>query len=133
MAILFVNIPAPSDHGVTPNDFYMRITTGSVYMIFGIVYCRLIVLRNEWQKGCCSVATILAVLMGLSGMASEPIRISWKKVTETEVPFAFSVTLPLAFVVCDVAAYIANAVNSLPGTGVVAMPPPVPGPHAVGN
>jgi hypothetical protein len=132
-AVVFVNTPASPDQGATTSDFHLRVTVGSAYVVFSTVYCRLVVLRNQWQKGYCTAIAMLAVFIALGGAAFVPAQLFWEKLTSTDPPFAVAITLPLAFVLCDVVVHIVDATNRRAGTGEGTLPPPVPGPRGAGN
>lgn len=123
MAVIFVSIPVRADTGATNNDHYTRQAVGLAYTFFMIVYCRLVMLRNEWKKGYCAIAAALAALMTFSGMAFVSVQSYWVTLTKADPFFAMSLSIPLAFFLCDLVKYISDAIN-----GQV-LPAPVPGPQ----
>jgi hypothetical protein len=127
MAIILISLLKPSSTA-TASEKYWRLAIGLAYALFMIVYCRLIALRNKWQRGSCSIVVTLAVLMAFVPMASPSVQTWWDSLTKAHPLFALSPALPLAFTVCDLAAYVAGGMNGR-GDGRSGLPPPVPGPQ----
>ena len=84
--------------------------------------------RNKWGKGYCSVAAVLASFMAILAMVSPPLQAYWIALTKADPIFVLSLTLPLAFALCDLAAYVSNGMNRHVDDGS-GLPQPVPGPQ----
>jgi hypothetical protein len=127
MAVIFISIPAPSgDKSASNNDQYMRAAIGLSYAFFMTAHCMLIALRHRWYKGRCAIAGGLAILMTIAGMASASVQSYWTASTKTDPVFALSIAIPASFTLCDLTAYLSDAINGARAPG---LPAPVPGPQ----
>jgi hypothetical protein len=127
-AILFVSSSRSSNADTTDLNRYVPQALGISYYIFTFVLCRLIASRNGWRKGSCAIAIALGISMAVVGLSFAPIQSYWVDLTRTNPLFALSVSIPCAFIVCDVAAYVFQRLNGSGGSGPTALlPPPVPG------
>jgi len=111
MASVFATIrPAPNlDEG--NDNCYIRLAIGMAYILFMLAYCRLVVLRNGYGKGFCTIVVVLGALTTITGMAIPSVREYWVAFTNLNPTFALSLAIPLTFFLGDLAVYIIIVVN----------------------
>jgi hypothetical protein len=103
---------------VPDGELYMRLALGASHGSFAVAYCRLVFLQNKeakrWDKGYCTLALLLALLMTMIPVLSVPVQAYWIALTNKADPlFAVVPFTPLAFAVCDLAAHIQDALYRL--------------------
>lgn len=111
MASVFATIRPAPESGGGDDDCYIRLAIGMAYILFMLAYCRLVVLRNRYGKGFCTIAVVLGALATITGMAIPAVREYWVAFTNLNPTFALSLAIPSSFFLGDLAVYIIIAVN----------------------
>ncbi|KAF1828483.1 calcium ATPase [Decorospora gaudefroyi] len=118
IAAVFESIHASTNGNGTDDSGAVKLATAFGYAMFMLVYCELVMLRNNGGKLFCFVATAISVLTTLFLMAFAPVRTYWLDRTELDPFFALAAAIPLSFYLCDLSVYITQQLNGYDSCGM---------------
>jgi hypothetical protein len=111
IAAVLQSIRAPSSNDGTDDTGIIRLATGFGYGMFMLVYCELVMLRNDGGKLFCFIASTISIFATLVLMAFALIRTYWLDRTKLDPFFALAIAIPLSFYLCDLTVHIIKQLN----------------------